>query len=67
MRAYNTMAHINSLDGGMAEVTILDKPNENENRYIVDYGGVKCFALFNWFVCEFYVDDIYGIIREDQK
>lgn len=67
MRAYKTMAHINSLDGGMAEVTILDKPNENENRYIVDYGGVKCFALFNWFVCEFYVDDIYGIIREDQK
>ena len=61
------MAHINSLDGGMAEVTILDKPNEDENRYIVDYRGVKCFALFNWFVCQFYVDDIYGIIWEEQQ
>ena len=67
MKPYKVMAHINSLKGGMAEVTILDKPDENVNRYIVDYRGVKCFALFNWFVCEFYVDDIYGIIREEQK
>ena len=67
MKAYKTMAHINSLGGGMAEVTILDKPDENENRYIVDYRGVKCSAIFNWFVCQFYVDDIYGIIREEQK
>ena len=65
MRPFRAKAHINSLNGGLAEVTVLEKPNENENRYIVDYGGVKCFAIFNWFVCEYYVDDIYGIIKEN--
>ena len=67
MKPYKVMAHINSLKGGMAEVTILDKPDENVNRYIVDYRGVKCSAIFNWFVCQFYVDDIYGIIQEARK
>ena len=64
MKPFKVMAHINSLGGKMAEVTVVDKPNENENRYIVKYSGVKCSAIFNWFVCEYYVDDIYGIIKE---
>ena len=29
------------------------------NDYIVDYKGVKCHALFNWFNCTYYADDIY--------
>ena len=65
LKPFNTMAHIHSLNGEMAEVTVIDKPNETENKYIVDYGGVKCSAVFNWFVCEYYVDDIYGIIKEN--
>ena len=64
MKQFKTMAHINSLGGKMAEITVLDKPNENENKYIVEYGGVKCSAIFNYFVCEYYADDIYGIIKE---
>ena len=40
------MAHINSLNGEMAEITILKKVDDND--YIVDYEGVKCHALFNW-------------------
>lgn len=56
------MAHIHSLNGEMAEITILKKLGNND--YIVDYKGVKCYALFNWFVCEYYADDIYGIIKE---
>ena len=67
MKPYKTKAHINSLHGGMAEITVLDKPDENENRYIVKYGGVKCSAIFNFFVCEFYADDIYGIIKENDN
>ena len=51
----------------MAEITVLDKPNKNENKYIVEYGGVKCSAIFNYFVCEYYADDIYGIIKENSK
>lgn len=67
MKPYKTKVHINSLHGGMAEITVLDKPDENENKYIVEYGGVKCSAIFNWFVCEFYADDIYGIIKENDN
>lgn len=62
MKKYKTMAHINSLKGEMAEITVLDKVGDND--YIVDYKGVKYHALFNWFVCEYYADDIYGIVKE---
>lgn len=62
MKEYKTMAHINSLKGEMAEITVLDKVGNND--YIVDYKGVKCHALFNWFVCQFYADDVYGIVKE---
>ena len=65
MKTFKTKAHINSLGGRTAEITILDKPDENKNYYIVDCGGVKCSAIFNFFVCEFYADDIYGIIKEN--
>ena len=56
------MAHIHSLNGEKAEVTILEKVKDND--YIVDYKGVRCHALFNCFVCEYYVDDIYEIVKE---
>ena len=62
-KPYKTMAHINSLKNKMAEITILEKVGDND--YIVDYKGVKCHALFNWYVCEYYADDIYGIVKED--
>ena len=62
MKEYKTMAHINSLKGEMAEITVLDKVVDND--YIVDYKSVKCHALFNWFVCEYYADDVYRIVKE---
>ena len=58
MKEYKAMAHINSLNGELAEITVLEKVGDND--YIVDYKGVKCHALFNWFVCQFYADDVYG-------
>lgn len=36
-----------------------------DNDYIVDYMGMKCHALFNWYVCEYYADDVYSIVKED--
>lgn len=65
---YKTNAYINSLNVGKiqptttAEVTILEKVGDN--NYIVDYNGVKCHAIYNWFVCAYFVDDIYGRIDE---
>ena len=56
MKEYKAMAHINSLNGKKDEITVLKKIGDND--YMVDYKGVKCHALFNWFVCEYYADDI---------
>ena len=68
MENYKTKAYVQSLNLGkmqpevMAEVTILRKVGNND--YIADYKGVKCHAIFNWFVCEYFADDVYGRIEE---
>ena len=64
MTPFKAQAHIHSLDGKMDEITVLEKVGKND--YIADYKGVKCHALFNWFVCQFYADDIYRIVKEDE-
>ncbi len=67
MNGYKTQAYINSLNKGkmqpevMDEITVLEQVGDND--YIVDYKGVKCHALFNWFVCAYFADDIYGRIN----
>ena len=50
MKPFQTLAHIHSLDGAMDEITVLEEVGNND--YIVDYKGVKCHALFNWFNSE---------------
>lgn len=62
---YQVRAHINSLDGKMDIVTVLEeRKNGTQTIFIVDYKGVKCTAIFNPYVCEYYADDKYGIIKE---
>ncbi len=64
MATFKTQAYINSLNEGLIksthkdEITVLEKVGDND--YIVDYKGVKCHALFNWYVGEYFADDIYG-------
>ena len=56
MKSYKTQAYIQSLNQGQInptnkdEITILEKVGDND--YIVEYKGVRCHALFNWFVGE---------------
>ena len=57
MTGFKTIGRIHSLDGQEDEITVLEQCGDND--YIVDYKGVRCHALFNWFVCRYYVDDIY--------
>lgn len=65
---FKTQAYIQSLNLGKvkpeikAEITVLEKIGDND--YIVDYKGVKCHALFNWFVGAYFADDIYGRIEQ---
>ncbi len=58
---FKTMAHIHSLNGEMREVTVLEtKYTRNSTYYIVDYEGILCTAVFNFFVGDYYADDVYG-------
>lgn len=66
MIPYKTIAHIHSLDGEMAEITVLDKITD-KNEYIVDYNGIKCTAIYNWYNCTYYADDIYGKIKTPEN
>ena len=46
----------------LAEAVILKKIGDND--YLAEYNGVKCHALFNPFVSRYYVDDLYGVVKE---
>lgn len=67
MTSFKTPAYINSLNVGKIqpeikdEITVLEKVGDND--YIVDYKGVRCHALFNWFVGAYFADDLYGRIE----
>lgn len=43
------------------DATIIEKVGDN--RYIAEYKGTKCTAIYNFFTGLYYVDDIYGIIE----
>ena len=68
MTPYKTQAYIQSLNREKMqpeitdEITVLEKVGDND--YIVDYKGVKCHALFNWFVCAYFADDVYGRVTQ---
>lgn len=63
--AYTALACIHSLNGAKKEVKILDKRvTEYGTEYVVEYNGKTCTAIYNPFTCSYYVDDIYGIIKE---
>ena len=49
-KPYQSQAHIHSLDGAMDEITVLGEDRKgNQPIFIVDYKGVKCTAIFNYF------------------
>lgn len=64
---FKTQAYIQSLNEGLItpthkdEITVLEKVGDND--YIANYKGVKCHALFNWFVGAYFADEVYGRIQ----
>lgn len=54
--------HIHSLNGELCEATILERLGAND--YLAEYDGVRCHAIYNPLVNKFYVDDMYGVIRD---
>lgn len=60
-KAFTAMAHINSLNGDMDEITVLEeRQHGNQKYYVVRYKDIFCTAIFNGFTCSYYADDIYG-------
>lgn len=62
MKPFKTQAHIHSLDGAMDKITVLEEIGDN--KCLVDYRGVKCSAIFNWYNCTYYADDLYGKMED---
>lgn len=64
-KPFTVTAHIHSLDGAMGEITVLGEDKTGKQPYyIVDYKGVKCTAIFNWYNCSYYADDKFGVITQ---
>ena len=60
MKNQKVQAMIHSLQA-KDEVTII---SENVNNHVIaEYKGKKYTAVFNPFVCLYYVDDVYGEIE----
>ena len=62
-------AYINSLKDRendrhvLGEATILEEIGDNV--YLAEVNGVKCTAIFNFFVGRYFVDDVYGVVKDE--
>ena len=71
MTPFKKQAYIQSLNIGKMqpeikdEITVLKKVGDND--YIVDHKGVRCHALFNWFVCAYFADDVYRRVENGNE
>jgi hypothetical protein len=61
---FKTKAMVHSLKS-QDEVIILHERGSND--VIAEYNGKRCTAIFNPFVGLFYVDDIYGILPNQNE
>ena len=65
------IAHLNSKEGEMDRVVLLGPHylfgNPVNNSYIFLVGNKLCTGIFNWYVCQYYVDDLYGVIRQTDE
>ena len=62
-------AYINSLKDRendrhvLGEATIIK--SIGDNLYLAEVNGVKCTAIFNFFVGHYFVDDVYGVVKDE--
>ena len=61
---FKIKAQVHSLQG-QDEVTILHEKSNND--VVAEYKGKRCTAIYNIFVCLYYVDDIYGVLPDQNK
>lgn len=61
---FKTKAQVHSLNA-QDEVIILHEKGNND--VIAEYKGKRCTAIYNVFVGLFYVDDIYGVLPDQDR
>jgi hypothetical protein len=49
----------------LGEATIIK--SIGDNLYLAEHNGVKCTAIYNFFTGYYYVDDVYGVVGEEEK
>lgn len=58
-------AYINSLKDQSNDQHILGEAEIikriGDNLYLAEYNGVRCTAIFNYFVGRYFVDDVFGV------
>jgi hypothetical protein len=61
-------AYINSLKDKVNNRHVLGEAeiikSIGDNLYLAEYNGVKCTAIFNFITGYYYVDDVYGVVKE---
>lgn len=62
--SFKTEAMVHSIKA-VKEVEIIEKRGDND--YLAKVGDVVCTAIFNPFVGLYYVDDVYGVVRRDDR
>jgi hypothetical protein len=64
-------AYINSLKDKAHDRHVLGEAeivkSIGDNLYLAEYNGVKCTAIYNCFTGRYYVDDVYGVVREEKE
>jgi len=62
-------AYINSLKDKVNDRHVLGEAeiikSIGDNLYLAEYNGVKCTAIYNFFTGRYYVDDVYGVVKEE--
>lgn len=61
---FKTKAQIHSLQ---AHDDVLILHQNSNNDIIAEYQGKRCTAIFNPFVCLYYVDDVYGVLPNQHE
>lgn len=46
----------------LGEADIIERIDDN--LYLAEVNGVRCTAIFNHFTGAYYVDDVYGVLKE---
>ena len=62
--SFKTEAMVHSIKA-VKEVEIIEKRGDND--YLAKVGDVVCTAIYNPFVGLYYVDDVYGVVRRDDR